>query len=177
MLENKVQVSDLKSGNVKSNQGKSVDALALSKRWTVSSDRAKNTVRKKIQHRIRTVMNPQMSRRYPSNEGMVRYPRLPHTLFTDIMISGTVSKRGNKNAQVYGTSFSWTTLLPMKLNSDTHETLPLLFKRDGVPPEMIMDKSKEQLSRNFCNKLREANFHKKIIKPHPPWRTATKRNI
>ena len=142
MLENKVQVSDLKSGNVKSNQGKSVDALALSKRWTVSSDRAKNTVRKKIQHRIRTVMNPQMSRRYLTNDRILRYPCILHPLLNDTMISGNVSKRGNNNSQVYGTSFGWTRLFPMRLNSDAHETLSLLFKSDCVPPGMIMDNTK-----------------------------------
>ena len=31
----------------------------------------------------------------------------------------------------------------MKLNNDSHETLSLIFKRDGVPPEIIVDNYKE----------------------------------
>ena len=70
---------------------------------------------------------------------MLRYDRLPHDIFTDTMIAGTVSKRGNKNAQVYTTSYGWCRAFPMTKKSDAHETLSLLFKRDGVPPTMIMD--------------------------------------
>ena len=44
MLENKVQVSAIQSGNVKSNQGKAVDALALSKKWMISPNRDNNKV-------------------------------------------------------------------------------------------------------------------------------------
>ena len=69
------------------------------------------------------------------------------------MIAGTVSKPVNNNAQVYVTSFGWTCLFPMKLKSDNHETLKLLFKCDVVPPDMIMDNSKEQLRIKFCKKL------------------------
>ena len=105
MLENKIQVSAIKSGNVNSNQGKAVDALYLSKGRMISPERSKNTVRKTTQRGIRIVMNPQMSRQYPSNDRMLRYPCLPHQLFTDILISGTVSKCRKNNAQVYGTYF------------------------------------------------------------------------
>ena len=89
-----------------------------------------------------TVMNLQMSWWYLTNEWMMRHPRIPHKLFTDNMIAGNVSKWGNNNPQVYGTSFGWTRLLPMKLKSDSHETLPLLFKHYGVPHDMITDNSK-----------------------------------
>ena len=88
------------------------------------------------------------------------------------MISGTVSKLGNTNAQVYGTHFGWTRLFQMKLKSDTYDTFPLLFKCYGFPPEMIMDNSKEQLSSNFCKKLCEANYHQKMIEPHSDWSKA-----
>ena len=137
----KYQIYNL--ANVKSNQGKSVDALDISKRCMLLPDQARNIVRNTSQQSIRTVMNTQMSRRYPINDRALGYPRLPHPLFTDTMIAGTVSKRGNNNSQVYGTYFGWTRFFPMKLNSDDHETLPLLFNHDGVPPEMIVDNSKE----------------------------------
>ena len=38
MLENKVQVSALQSGNVKSKQGKGVGALDIAKWWMISPD-------------------------------------------------------------------------------------------------------------------------------------------
>ena len=122
-------------------------------------------------------MNPQMPRRYPTNDRIMRYPSLTHTLFTDTMIYGTVSKRGNKNVQVYATSFGWTIFFPIKLKSDDNEKLPLLFKYHGVPPETIMNNSKEQLIRDFRKKLHEAKCHQKMIKPHSPWITAAEMNI
>ena len=84
------------------------------------------------------------------------------------MIAGTVSKHKTKNYQVYGTSFVWTLFFPMTLKSDAHDTLLLLFKRDGVPPEMIMDNIKEQLSSNFRKKLCDYTFYQKTIKIHSP---------
>ena len=83
---------------------------------------------------------------------MLRYPRLNHPLFSDTLIAGTKSKQGNKNAQVYGSSFGWCRAFPMAMKGDAHDTLPLLFKQDGVPPDMIMDNSKEQLSKAFRKK-------------------------
>ena len=66
---------------------------------------------------------------------------------------------------------------PMKLKIDAHETLPLLFKRDGVTPETIMDNSKEQLISDFSKKLREANFQQKMIDTHSPWSTVAEMDI
>jgi hypothetical protein len=57
----------------------------------------------------------------------------------------------------------------MKSKSDAHETLSLLLKREGVPPEMIMDGAKEQIQGKFKDKLKEANCHLKQTEPYSPW--------
>ena len=85
------------------------------------------------------------------------------------MIYGTVYKHGNNNSQVYGISFGWTSLFPMKLKSEAHEKFTSIFKRDGVPPDMIMYNYKEQLNSDFHKNLSEANFHQKRIEPYLPW--------
>ena len=82
--------------------------------------------------------------RFTRSIGILRYPRLPYDVFTDTLIAGTVSKRGNKYSQAFGTSFGWTRSYPMATKGQAHEALSLLFKRDGVPPTMISDGSKEQ---------------------------------
>ena len=46
---------------------------------------------------------------------------------------------------MYGASFGWARAFPMTKIGDTHETLSLLFKRDGAPPETILDRPKEQI--------------------------------
>ena len=43
-------------------------------------------------------------------------------------------------------------VFPMKNKSDAHEMLSVLFKRDGVPPKVIMDGPKEQTRANFEKK-------------------------
>ena len=91
------------------------------------------------------------------------YPLLSHPVFSDTMITGTVSKSGNKNDQVYGTYFGWTHFFPMKLEIGSHDTFTLLFNGYGVPPEMIMNDFKEKLSSDFCKKLYEANCHQNTI--------------
>ena len=179
VLLSKVQVSAVKkkAGTVGSTQGKLVDAQALSRRWMIPLHRAKNTVRKTTQRGVRKFMSPNRAVRFPTNDRMLRYRRLPHDLYTDTLIAGTVSKRGNKNAQVYGTSFGWCRAHPMERKSQAHETVSLLFKRDGVPPAMIMDNSKEQLSTEFRRKLREADCHHRTIEPYSPWSNAAEMNI
>ena len=80
-------------------------------------------------------------------------------LFTDTLIAGTVSKRGNKNTQVYAARTGWSRAYPMRRKGEAHETLSVLFRREGVPPVMIVDGSKEQTSVEFRRKLKEADCH------------------
>ncbi len=49
-----------------------------------------------------------------------------------------------------------------------HETLSLLFHRDGVPPTMVLDGSKEQTKSDFMRKLREADCHARQTEPYSP---------
>ena len=176
-LSSKVRVSAVSSGNIRSSQGKAVDAHALSRRWHIPYRRAKNTVQRTTQRGVRQVLNPTLTRRYLTNDRLLRYPRLPHTVFTDTMIAGTVSQRGNKYAQVYATSYGWGRSFPMARKGDAHHTLDLLFKRDGVPPEMVMDGSKEQTQGQFAKKLRDAGCHKRQIEPYSPWMNAAESQI
>jgi hypothetical protein len=46
--------------------------------------------------------------------------------------------------QVYSTSFGWARARPMKCKSEAYETLSLVFHRDGVPPTVVTNDSKEQ---------------------------------
>jgi hypothetical protein len=90
---------------------------------------------------------------------MLQYNRLPHSIFTDTLIASTRSLRDNKYSQIFATSYGWSQSFGLRVKSEAHEALSLSFKRDGVPPEMIMDGSKEQTLGEFCCKLREAVCH------------------
>ena len=70
---------------------------------------------------------------------------MPHPLFADTMFSGTESKSDNKCAQVFASNFGWACSFPLRRKGKAHEALSLLFKRKGLPPEMILDGSREQI--------------------------------
>ena len=61
-----------------------------------------------------------------------------------------------------------------KKNSKAHETLSLVFHRDGVPPTMTFNGSKEQTTADFKCKLREADCHGRLTEPYSPWQQAAK---
>ena len=104
---------------------------------------------------MRTVLHPYLSRRYSTNARGLRNERTNHPLFNDILIAGITSKCGNKYVQVYGTSFGWARAHPMKLKSEAHKTLSVMLKRNGVPPEMVMEGSKEKNLGKFNQKLKD----------------------
>jgi hypothetical protein len=75
-------------------------------------------------------------------------------------------------AQAYATSFGWARAHPMKCKGDTHETLYLVFQRNGVPPTMVNNESKEQTKGEFRRKLKEADCHPQVTEPYSPWQQA-----
>ncbi len=75
---------------------------------------------------------------------MLWYKRVLHTMFSGTLFAGSISRQGNKMAQVNATSFGWARAYLMKRKGDAHETLSLVFQRDGVPPTMVTNDSKEQ---------------------------------
>ncbi len=68
--------------------------------------------------------------------------------------------------------FGWARAHPMKHKGDVHETLSLVFQRDGVPPTMVTDDFKEQTKRDFRCKLKEADCHSQATEPYSSWQQA-----
>ena len=138
----------------------------------IAPEKALQTVNVMTQWGVRTCVNPTLSRRYPTNDRLLRLTQLPHHMFTDTLVAGTKSSRGNKYSQVFTAPYGWTRAFPMKRKGDAHEALSLLFHRDGVPPAMVMDGSKEQTLGDFRRKLKEADCHLRQTKPYSPWMNA-----
>ena len=145
-------------GNVQSKKGKQVDVATLAKRWGISPGKAKHTVLKTTQRGVRSTLHPALSRRYPTNDCMLWYDHLPHQLFTDTIFAAKDQPswwRKNTCAQVYTASFPWCRAHAMEHKSDAHESLSLLFHRDGVPPKMVFDGAKEEVRGKFKKKCGE----------------------
>ena len=165
-------VNEFATGDVKSKRTTLVDGDLLAKRWKIDRRKARNTVKATTQRGVRTCLHPSLSRRYPTNDRMLRYDRLPHNVFSDTLIAGIVSKSGNKYAQVYCSQYGWSRFHPMRNKSDAHETLSLMFQRDGVPPRICIDGSKEQSLGSFGKKCKEADCHLVNTEPYSPWMNA-----
>ena len=177
-LTSNVQISSVDTslnslnGHIRSRRISPIDPQTLASRWQISPDRANRTIVTTTQRGVRTCLNPTLSRRFPTNDRMLRYPRLLHTMFSDTMFAATTSKQGNKMAQVFATSFGWARAHPMKRKGEAHEALSVVFHRDGVPPTMVIDGSKEQTLGEFRRKLKEADCHPRMTEPYSPWQQA-----
>ena len=137
-----VNLSEIKNfnnkyGDIKSKKGKHVDSNTLSKRWNIDIGKSKRTVQRTTQRGVRSFINRTLSRRHSSNDRMLRYKRMPDTVFSDTLKAETLSKRGNNYSQAYCTRYGWIRCHPMDKKSDSHDILSLVFKRDGVPPSRL----------------------------------------
>ena len=65
----------------------------------------------------------------------------------------------------------------MASRNEAHETLSLLYVRDGVLPTCICDNAKEMVQGKFSQKLKEAACHFKKLKPYTSWSNAAERKI
>ena len=146
---------------------KPIDHMTLAKRWCIAPDRAKLTIDNTMQRGVRTCLYPDLSRRFDTNDRMLRYTRLRHILYSDTMFAATKSRRGYKCAQVFATDFGWVRVIPMSTKSDAHDALSLILQRVGAPCAMVVDGSKEQIGRLFaasCSKL-TASYDKRSPTP------------
>ena len=130
-------------GNVQSTKSKQVNSETLYKRWSIDQRKVLNTVKQTTQRGVRTCLHPSLASRFPMNNKMMIYKRLPHPVFSDTMAAGVVSTRQNKYAQAYCTQYGWSRVHPMRLKKYAHETLSLTFKRGGIPPKIFVENSKE----------------------------------
>ena len=55
--------------------------------------------------------------------------------------------------------------------------MSLLFKRDDVPPKMVMDESNEQTLGSFRKKFQEADFYMKQTETYSQWKFYNERTI
>eukprot|EP00956_Cyclotella_meneghiniana_P010585 scaffold14709_cov91-Cyclotella_meneghiniana.AAC.1 len=62
-----------------------VDYITLANRWNIPLEKAKRTVRATTQRGVRTCLHPTLSRRFATNDRMLRYHRMPCNLYGDTL--------------------------------------------------------------------------------------------
>ena len=91
-----------------------------------------------------------------------------------MLIAGTPSSHGNKYAQVFVMNFGWCRVYPMHNKSHANEAFSLLFKQEGVPPDMICDGYFQQTKGHFAHKCHKADCHLWAIEPYSLWMNTCK---
>ena len=79
-------------------------------------------------------MHPSLPQQFKTNDQVLRYNRLKHSVFTNTIQAGNVLRRINRYSQVYSTEFGWSRAHPIKMKGGAYEILSLFFKRYGGPP-------------------------------------------
>jgi hypothetical protein len=151
VLASHVQISSIETslnGHICLRKITPIDPQTLAAHWMIFPERAKQTVVMTMQRGVRTCLNPTLSQGFPTHDRMLWYKRVLHTMFSNTLFAGSVSRQDNKMAQAYATS-GWALAHPMKRKGDAHDTLSLVFQRDCVPPTMSTDVSKEQTKGEF----------------------------
>ena len=155
---------NLSATSTSNRQGLSAEKLAST--WKIPLRQAQNTLRVTTQRGVRHIANPAISRRFRTNDRMLRYRRIPHTVFTDTLKSTVKSKRQNRYAQMYSTDFGYTRAYPIRKEAEAHHTLSKFFKDIGVPDTMVMDGAKAQILGDFRRKCTEADCKTKQTEPY-----------
>jgi hypothetical protein len=104
-----------------------VNAATLAKNWGVGIEAAKRTRLVTTQRGIGQMIHPSLMKLYRTSDRQLRYHRLSVTMFTDKIYSTILSRQHNKAAQVFCTDSGFVRAFPMKLKSEEHEALSIVF--------------------------------------------------
>ena len=55
---------------------------------------------------------------------------------------------------------------------ERHDSLSVLFERDGVPNNMVMDSANTQIQNDYKKKYTELGCHTIQVEPYSPWRNS-----
>ena len=94
VLASHVQILSIESslnGHICLHKIAPIDPQTLAAHWMTSPERAKQTVVMTTQRGVRTCLNPTLSQRFPTNDRMLRYKRVLHTMFSNTLFAGSVS--------------------------------------------------------------------------------------
>jgi hypothetical protein len=130
-------------GNIYSTQGKQVDSETLAKRWNIDQLKALNTAKQTTQHGVCSCLYPALSWYMTTNDMMLQYNRLLHPLFSNAMKAGVLSVCGNTYVHASCTQYGLSRVHPMVKKGDAYEALSLVFKRNTLPPQTVVNNPKE----------------------------------
>ena len=123
-----------------------VTAEHLSRVWRVPLDDAKKTleVTSQLSHQS---TDASLSRRFGTNDRMLRYKRIDSLFYTDTFFSTkVVSKRGYSMMQLFVSDKGFVKVYGMKSVAEFVNALKLFCKEVGAPKAMVVDPHRSQKS-------------------------------
>ena len=95
---------------------------------------------------MRQGTSTELSRRFPTNDRMLRYRRLNSHFFTDTFFSKTKSLQGFNCAQLFVSDKGFINIYFKTRKGQFRDALHMICKEVGVPLDMACDPSGEQTS-------------------------------
>ncbi len=151
--------------------------------FNISLETAKRTVQATTQHAVRSSEYPSLSRRYRTNDKMLRYDRLDTDIFMDTLLSTQDKKlagktmRGNTCAQVFVSDFGFVYFVPMERRDEVYSSVKKLFKHVGVPNAIVCDSAPEQISKRTRDLCIDSSCQIKNLEKDTPWANRAERYI
>ena len=141
-LIKKSQVRSIRTGQ----KGRTLNAEILAKRFKISIEMAKKTLLVTIQISTRVSDEPSLTRKYRTNDRMLRYARMQCDSFMVTMFATKDAKslRGFTSCQVFATEFGHAFVVPIedKRGSNIALSIKRHFKEKGVPLHLIYDQAR-----------------------------------
>ena len=104
VLQNSVTISSLKVAQINTKKVP-LEHMVLAKKWGILLKKSLNMIHCTTQHGVHKKLYPSLSRQFRTNDHQLQYRRLQCNVYSDILLVNTVSKRGNKCAQIFATDF------------------------------------------------------------------------
>jgi len=142
----------------------------LARRWRISLDSAKQTLKTTTQIGVRTAVHP-LTRRYKT--GLIHghnARRLQSQWFTDTLFSKFKSLNGNTCAQLF-TDTGMVTIHPAVSKSAAGDCLEEFIDEVGIPSNLLFDGASEHLGPNttFMKAVKKHAINWRVIEPHSHW--------
>lgn len=137
----------------------------------IGIDTAKRTLLVMTQLALRQSIHP-IHRRYRTEDAQLCYPRLGgiHGKFhTDTFFASHPSLSNCTMGQMYTNNVHFTKFYPMRLKSDTPDTLIQLMQDIGFPSDLHSDDAKELTSGRMVEILKKFWIKGSQSKPYSPW--------
>ena len=115
---------------------------------------------------------------YPGSLGQMVFSYcIMDNVYNDKLFAATVPRRCNKCAQIFATTSGWSCSFPMKLKTEAHKKLFLLFHWDRVLPAIICYNTKKMILNEFNRKLKDSSCHLRQTEQFTLWSKAAEREI